>query len=393
MGYFSEYYMKRFSFGDLTTERKKWLKEIANIRQRDILVYASDYNKNRAPISIGYSDLMPFRDQLSFINTENIDVLLETPGGSAEAVEDMIHSIRTKFSMLGVIIPGSAKSAGTIFAMAADEILMNNDSSLGPIDAQMMMNGKYFSADAFLDGLTKIKEEVLSKKSNGKLNPAYIPILQNISPGEIQSCENAQNFSRTLVTNWLKTYKFKNWDIKATSGEKVTDEHKEKRAKEIADKLCKHSDWLTHNRSIRMDDLKKMKLLITDYSKETKLSEAISRYYALLRITFDMTGIYKIFETTGSQIHQSVGQATSPTVPIQRKVEGNATAVIIDFMCPKCGNSYKVQLNFKSNVPIEKDAIQYPKNDIFICPNCSTQTNLAPVRLNIEAQTKPEVIK
>jgi len=52
MGYFSEYYMKHFSFRDLTTERKKWLKEIANIRQRDILVYASDYNKNRAPIRL-----------------------------------------------------------------------------------------------------------------------------------------------------------------------------------------------------------------------------------------------------------------------------------------------------------------------------------------------------
>ena len=50
----------------------------------------------------------------------------------------------------------------------------------------------------------KIKDDVLN---TGKLNPAYIPILQNISPGEIQHFENAQNFSRTLVTKWLKTYK------------------------------------------------------------------------------------------------------------------------------------------------------------------------------------------
>jgi hypothetical protein len=51
-----------------------------------------------------------------------------------------------------------------------------------------------------------------------------------------------------------------------------------------------------------MSDLEKMKLLITDYTKDKKLSEAIDRYYTLLRMTFDMTGIYKIFETSEFQI-------------------------------------------------------------------------------------------
>ena len=390
MGYFSEYMSRHFSFEELTNERKKWLKKISEFRRRDVLVYASDYNKSNAPTSIGYSDLIPFRDQLSFIKTDDIDVILETPGGSAESVEDMVDSIRTKFTRLGVIIPGSAKSAGTIFTMAGDEILMGANSSLGPIDAQMMMNGKYFSADAFLDGLTKIKEEVLS---TGKLNPAYIPILQNISPGEIQRCENAQNFSRTLVTNWLKTYKFKYWVTRSTSGDKVTDAYKEKRAKEIADKLCKHSDWLTHGRSIRISDLEQMKLLITDYSKDTNLSEAIDRYYTLLRMTFDMTGIYKIFETANSQIYQSVSQAALPTIPVQKKIKEEISSASTNFMCPKCGNSYKIQLNLKPNIPTEKGAILYPKDDVFICPNCSTQTNLAPICLNLEAQTRLKVIK
>jgi predicted RNA-binding Zn-ribbon protein involved in translation (DUF1610 family) len=390
MGYFSEYMSHHFSFEELTIERKKRLKKITEIRGRGVLVYASDYNKNNAPISIGYSDLIPLRDQLSFVKTEDIDVMMETPGGSAESVEDMVDSIRTKFSKLGIIIPGSAKSAGTIFAMAGDEILMGTDSSLGPIDAQMMMNGKYFSADAFLDGLTKIKEEVLS---TGKLNPAYIPILQNISPGEIQRCENAQNFSRTLVTNWLKTYKFKYWKIRNTSKDKVTEEYKETRAKEIADKLCKHSDWLTHARSIRISDLEQMKLQITNYSKDANLSEAIDRYYTLLRMTFDMTGIYKIFETVDSQIYQSVSQAVPPTIPVQKKIKEEISSASTNFMCPKCGNSYKIQMNLKPNAPIDKGAILYPKDDIFTCPNCSTQTNLTPIRLNLEAQTRLKVIK
>jgi hypothetical protein len=62
-------------------------------------------------------------------------------------------------------------------------------------------------------------------------------------------------------------------------------------------------------------------------------------------------------------------------------------------MCSKCGDSYKIQLNLKPNIPIEKGAISYPKDDVFVCPNCSTQTNLAPIRLNVEAQTRLKVIK
>lgn len=48
-------------------------------------------------------------------------------------------------------------------------------------------------------------------EETGQLNRAYVPILQDISPGEIQSCENAQKFSSTLVTKWLAQYKFKQW--------------------------------------------------------------------------------------------------------------------------------------------------------------------------------------
>ena len=192
----------------------------------------------------------------------------------------------------------------------------------------------------------------------------------------------------------MKTYKFKYWVTRSTSGDKVTDAYKEKRAKEIADKLCKHSDWLTHGRSIRISDLEQMKLLITDYSKDTNLSEAIDRYYTLLRMTFDMngTGIYKIFETVNSQIYQSVSQVVPPSIPIQKKNNDEISSASTNFMCPKCGESYKIQLNLKSNVPLEKGAVLYPKNDIFICPNCSTQANLAPIRLNLEAQTKLKVI-
>ena len=234
--------------------------------------------------SVDYSDILPFSDQLSNLKSEDIDIILETPGGLAEVVEDLVKLVRKKHKNIGIIVPGTAKSAGTIFAMAADEILMGDLSSLGPIDAQIVSGGKRFSADAFLEGLNKIRKEASGKKA---LELAYIPMLQNLSPGEIQHCENAQKFSKTLVTNWLKEYKFKNWNIHETSQTPVTERDKAERAEEIAALLCNHGRWLTHGRSIKLADLQEMKLAITDYSKNTELNDAITRYYTLLQMSFE----------------------------------------------------------------------------------------------------------
>jgi len=206
MGAYSEYLSMQLSFDDLCNERKKQLAKIAEIRKREIVVYASDVSERNAPISIDYSDIVPFSDQLSMVKGNEIDIILETPGGIGEVVEDLVKIVRNRFEKVGIIIPGMAKSAGTIFTMAADEILMGELSALGPIDAQMFTNGKHYSADAFLEGLKKIKDE---SNINQRLDLAYIPMLQHISPGEIQHCENAQNFSKKLVTTWLVDYKFR----------------------------------------------------------------------------------------------------------------------------------------------------------------------------------------
>jgi len=388
MGVYTEYINQRFDFQQLTSERKKQLKRISDIRGRDILVYASDATKN-GPTSIHPPDLLQFKDQLSYCKGSKVDIILETPGGIAETVEDMVELLRSINEHVGIIIPGAAKSAGTIFAMAADEILMSPTSALGPIDAQILSNGKRFSADAFLEGLLKIKEEVLREKM---LNPAYIPMLQNISPGEIQHFENAQNFSKTLVTNWLSKYKFKYWDTHSSTGLQVTLKDKQDRAHEIADKLCKHSDWLTHGRSIRIKDLEEMRLLITDYSKELELNDAIERYYTLLRMTFDMTGIYKIFETCNSQIYQSLSQATPPpAIPIPQG-NGSPQAVEMNYVCPKCQSNYKIQMDLNKPLPLREGAIKYPENDIFICKNCGNNINIGPIRLQFEAQTGLKVV-
>ncbi|MBW7868722.1 MAG: Clp protease ClpP [Brumimicrobium sp.] len=385
MGVYSEYLSKGFTFDQLNIERKIQLKKIAQIRGgRDILVYASDIqNRQGAPVSIDFSDIQPFKDQISNLKGSAIDIILETPGGIGEVVEDLIKLVRSKYDDLAVIIPGTAKSAGTIFSMAGDDILMSSSSSLGPIDAQMMSNNKRFSADAFLEGLEKIKKEVAS---TGRLNPAYIPILQNISPGEIQNCENAQNFSKTLVRDWLQRYKFAKWTKHSSTGLDVTEDEKKNRAFEIAEQLCKHSDWLTHGRSVKIEDLEKMGLKISNYEINTELNDAITRYYTLLQITLESTNMYKLFETTETQIMRF----TSPQVNTNK--ENKPANVVINYDCPSCKSKYEIQARLENNVPVNNSMVQFPKNDIFVCPKCSSSNNLSTLRLQLEAQTGKKVL-
>ena len=386
MGIYSEYLDQLKDFGQFTAKRKEQLQRISTIRNRDILVYASDLSKTNAPTQIDYSDLLPFSDQLSNLKGEAIDVIIETPGGFAEVVEDMVKLLRRKYEKVGIIIPGYCKSAGTIFSMAGDEILMGSMSALGPIDAQIMFNNKRFSAEAFLEGLEKIKGEVMS---SGKLNAAYIPMLQNLSPGEIQHCENAQNFSQKLVYEWLAKYKFKYWTTHSSTGKQVTEEDKLLRAKEIAEKLCKQSEWLTHGRSIKIEDLEEMKLKITNYSVLAELNDAIVRYYTLLRMSFD-TNMYKLIETVDSQIYRFVVGPNSGGVPIpdSQKIAG------INFECPKCKEHFIIQLNLGQSEPLKPGHVPFPIDDnLFKCPNCGTQSNLVNLRLQIEAQTGKKLSK
>ena len=124
MGIYSEYLDSNFNFKQLTAERKKHLKRVADIRgKRAIFTYAAALTKNAA-ISIIYDDLLPISYQLSNIKEDKIDIIIETPGGSAEIAEDIVKLIRGKFSEVAMIVPGYAKSAGTIMVMAGDEILL-----------------------------------------------------------------------------------------------------------------------------------------------------------------------------------------------------------------------------------------------------------------------------
>ncbi len=66
-----------------------------------------------------------------------IDLLLHTPGGLVLASEQIAYAVRAHPGKVTVLVPHYAMSGGTLIALAADEILMDEAAVLGPVDPQL----------------------------------------------------------------------------------------------------------------------------------------------------------------------------------------------------------------------------------------------------------------
>ena len=224
-----------------------------------------------------------FRDFIEKLKDDHkknkLVIVLNTPGGSAEAVEKMVEIIRFNYREVYFIVPDYAMSAGTIFCMSGDKIYMDYSSSLGPIDPQVFNGKDWVPALAYLDKV----EQLLEKARNETLTQAEFLILQAQDLATLGLYEQARDLTVTLLKKWLVQYKFKNWTTHQSDGEKkgkeVTEPEKEVRAEEIAKKLGDNKQWHSHGRMIGINTLRDdLKLQIEDYSEDETLRNLIREY-------------------------------------------------------------------------------------------------------------------
>lgn len=286
---------------DLTGEIRKAIKEIEAIRKRPLICYmANVVNSNiKTPISVDNNDELPFSEMISTIPPEikEIDVMLVTPGGSGQQIAKFVDRLRPRFDKVTFILPNMAMSAGTIFSMSGDEIIMDSRAYIGPIDPQIPnKNGHFVPAQAILTLIEEIQkrgDELIKKGQNPQWTD--LQILRQIEGKEIGNAMNASKYSVELVENFLYKYKFKTW-TNHSNGNAVTDAEKKSRAHEIAALLCDHGLWKTHSRGINREvawDICKLK--ITHPESIAGLARSIRRFWALNYWIFENTPVFKVF--------------------------------------------------------------------------------------------------
>ncbi|MBE9486547.1 MAG: hypothetical protein IMY82_05205 [Chloroflexi bacterium] len=286
---------------DITSEIKNSLREIRNIRKRPIICYLGNVVNTsiKAQISIDNNDDLPFSEMVSGVpaGEKALDIILVTSGGSAQQVAKFVDKLRPRFDSVAFLLPYMAMSAGTIFAMSGDEIIMGKNSYIGPTDPQVPnKDGFYVPAQALLTLVSDIQKKGEDLLSKGQ-NPAWsdLQILRQIDAKELGNAISASKYSTELVKGYLYNHKFKNWH-KHSDERLVTDDEKKKRAEEIAEMLCSHAQWKTHSRGITRDvawDECKIKITHSDSSPE--LDKALRRFWALMYWVFENTPMYKVF--------------------------------------------------------------------------------------------------
>ncbi len=111
-----------------------------------------------------------------------IDLIIHTPGGLVLAASQIARALKKHPAKTTVIVPHYAMSGGTLIALAADEIIMDENAVLGPVDPQLGQ----FPAPSLI--------KVVEKKSIDKVDDQTL-ILADVA-------EKAINQVRSLVA-WL----------------------------------------------------------------------------------------------------------------------------------------------------------------------------------------------
>ena len=107
--------------------------------------------------------------------TDPIDLIVHTPGGLVLAAEQIARALLRHPAKVTVFVPHYAMSGGTLIALAADEIVMDPNAVLGPVDPQLgqspaasIAQGARAEADAEVDDQTIILADMRRRHLPGR---------------------------------------------------------------------------------------------------------------------------------------------------------------------------------------------------------------------------------
>jgi hypothetical protein len=266
------------------TVRNKYLKELSDFTGRNTIIYASRWTSGDAPpslISINDEDIQAFMEAVAGLQSENLDLILHTGGGSAEATDAIVSYLRQKFSNIRIIVPQAAMSAGTMLVCSADTIIMGKQSSIGPIDPQFILQTSVgvqaIPAHAILEQFKKAQDDC---RENPKNLNSWLPMLSQYGPALLVRCQDQIAFGRELVENWLAQFMFK--------------EEKTDKPTLIAEYLSNHANFKTHGKHINAQKAKELGLKIEMLEDNQDLQDKVLSAFHATTHAFGSTNTAKV---------------------------------------------------------------------------------------------------
>ena len=94
-----------------------------------------------------------------------IDLILHTPGGIALAATQIAFALKAHKGKKTVMVPHYAMSGGTLIALAVDEIIMDPQAVLGPVDPQLGDQTGSYPATSLINVLKQKKIDKIDDKT------------------------------------------------------------------------------------------------------------------------------------------------------------------------------------------------------------------------------------
>lgn len=306
---------------DFDGVRRGYLAALHRHTGRNTILYASGWLQKSgvSPDLVGIvdEDIQALMETTHGLAGEKLDIVLHSPGGEAEAAEAVVSYLRSRFSDIRVIVPNLAMSAATMWACAANEIVLGKHSFLGPTDPQLNIPTGFgvraVAAQAVIDQFDRAYEECADPQKLA----VWFPVLMQYAPDLLARCESAIGMCRDLVASWLESFMFS--DL----------EDGKDRAEEVSKWLTNHKAFQSHGRHIPRDTLREKGLVITNLEKDEVLQDLSLSVFHATTHTFSGTAAVKIVENHLGRAFVKAHQPNPPvmTPPIEIQVGGQPPAL------------------------------------------------------------------
>ena len=176
----------------------------------------SFFTSFRYPVMIEDTDADMIEDVLQHTDlSRGLCLILNSPGGLAIAAERIVHICRTYSNgRFCVLVPRRAKSAATMIALGATEIIMGETSELGPIGTQVFKIDQHgllqqYSAYSIIKSYDDLMQK--AEKTEGRPEP-FLLQLDKFDAAEVEDLRAAEDLAKDIAVRWLKEDMMQNYD-------------------------------------------------------------------------------------------------------------------------------------------------------------------------------------
>ena len=282
----------------LHQERRDLLEDIKGQIERrweednaGVVAYTAGANARRNAITV--ADVPALGEVLAQVgDCDSINLILESPGGDGPTAEKLVTMCRDFGKVFRVLVPNRAKSAATLMALGADQILMGYCSEIGPIDAQVPIGyagfQQWVSAQTVIDAEKRLRALYQKRKGNDQDVSDVLSSLAALNPPFVEHCRCLMGFSKKLAKEYLTNM---------LEGQCSSPQKRGQIVRQVIKRLTQPKEHDVHSRFIHVQEAKRLELGVVSLGKHDELWCAMWDYYNRSFVWTGTTGVPKFVES------------------------------------------------------------------------------------------------